>query len=150
MNWLSTIGWDGINSLFGAYALTILIPGLPFVVGLTTESFMLILELQPKTGAVNFVMQKLGLTDGSTAWLVHTNLAIAALCVLVVWSASGLTMVLLMAGMQGIPRDLYESADVDGASWWTKELTITLPLLRRTIALSLILSVIGSKAEKVA
>lgn len=117
---------------------------LPFVVGLTTESFMMILELQPKTGAVNFVLQKVGITDGSTAWLVHTNLAIAALCILVVWSASGLTMVLLMSGMQGIPHDLYESADVDGASWWTKELRITLPLLRRTIALSLILSIIGS------
>lgn len=117
---------------------------LPFVVGLTTESFMAYLELQPKTGAVNFVLEKLGITDGSTAWLVHSVPAIAAVCVLVVWSASGLTMMLLMAGMQGIPKELYESADVDGASWWRKELTITIPLLRRTIALSLILSVIGS------
>ncbi|HVV20344.1 MAG TPA: sugar ABC transporter permease [Pseudonocardiaceae bacterium] len=117
---------------------------LPFVVGLTTESFMAYLELQPKTGAVNFVLDKLGITDGSTAWLVHSVPAIAAVCVLVVWSASGLTMMLLMAGMQGIPKELYESADVDGASWWRKELTITIPLLRRTIALSLILSVIGS------
>lgn len=117
---------------------------LPFVVGLTTESFMMILELQPNTGAVNWVLARLGITDGSTAWLVHSWLAILAICVLVVWSASGLTMVLLMAGMQGIPQDLYESADVDGASWWRKERTITIPLLRRTIALSLILSVIGS------
>lgn len=117
---------------------------LPFVVGLTTESFMAYLELQPKTGAVNFVLDKLGITDGSTAWLVHSVPAIAAVCVLVVWSASGLTMMLLMAGMQGIPKELYESVDVDGASWWRKELTITIPLLRRTIALSLILSVIGS------
>jgi multiple sugar transport system permease protein len=117
---------------------------LPFVVGLATESFMMLLELQPNSGAVNFVLQKVGLTDGTTAWLVRTNLAIAAVCVLVVWYASGLTMVLLMAGMQGIPRDVYESAEVDGASWWDKELRITLPLLRRTIALSLILSIIGS------
>lgn len=117
---------------------------LPFVVGLATESFMMLLELQPNSGAVNFVLQKVGLTDGTTAWLVRTNFAVAAVCVLVVWYASGLTMVLLMAGMQGIPRDVYESAEVDGASWWDKELRITLPLLRRTIALSLILSIIGS------
>lgn len=117
---------------------------LPFVVGLTTESFMMILELEPNTGAVNFVLQKLGVTDGSTAWLTSSWLAITAICILVVWSASGLTMVLLMAGMQAIPADLYESADVDGATWWRKERTITLPLLRRTIALSLILSVVGS------
>ena len=63
---------------------------------------------------------------------------------LVIWFASGLTMMLLMAGMQGISHEVYESADLDGAVWWDKELRITLPMLRRTIALSLILSVIGS------
>lgn len=117
---------------------------LPYVVGLATESFILLLELQPKTGAVNFILSKLGITNGETAWLVNTNLATAALCVVVVWFFSGLSMMLLMAGMQGIPRELYESAEVDGASWWAKELHVTLPLLRRTIALSLIISVAGS------
>jgi multiple sugar transport system permease protein len=117
---------------------------LPYVIGLATESFILLLELQPGTGGVNFVLEKLGITNGMTAWLVHTNLATAAVCVLVVWYASGLTMVLLMGGMQGISKDLYESAEVDGASWWEREVHVTLPLLRRTIALSLILSVIGS------
>lgn len=117
---------------------------LPFVVGLAVESFMMLLELQPNSGAVNVVLEKLGVTDGSTAWLVNTNLAIVAVCVLVVWYASGLTMVLLMAGMQGIPHELYESAEVDGASWWDRERNVTLPLLRRAIALSLIISVIGS------
>ena len=53
-------------------------------------------------------------------------------------------MLILTGGMQGIPRELYEAAEVDGASWCKKELRITLPLLRRSIALSLIISVIGS------
>ena len=53
-------------------------------------------------------------------------------------------MLILTGGMQGIPRELYEAAEVDGASWWKKERRITLPLLRRSIALSLIISVIGS------
>jgi multiple sugar transport system permease protein len=53
-------------------------------------------------------------------------------------------MVLLLGGMQGIPSEVYESADIDGAGWWSKELRITLPLLRRTMALSLIISIIGS------
>jgi multiple sugar transport system permease protein len=52
--------------------------------------------------------------------------------------------VLLIAGMQAIPHDIYESARLDGATWWDNELRITVPLLRRTIALSLIVSVIGS------
>ena len=53
-------------------------------------------------------------------------------------------MMILMGGMQGIPAELYEAANVDGATWWQKERRITIPMLRRNIALSLIISVIGS------
>lgn len=100
--------------------------------------------MQPDTGVVNVILRGLHISDGTTAWLVNTVPATAVICLLVVWFASGLTMMLLMAGMQGIPADVYEQADLDGAGWWDKELRITVPLLRRTIALSLILSVIGS------
>jgi len=75
---------------------------------------------------------------------VHTGLALTAISLLVIWFASGLTMMLLMAGMQSIPKDLYAAAKVDGASWWHMERYITIPLLRRSIVLSLIISVIGS------
>jgi multiple sugar transport system permease protein len=117
---------------------------LPFIVGLATESFMALLELQPDSGAVDFVLSKIGLAHANTAWTVNYGLALTAICVFVVWFASGLTMMLLMGGMQGIQPELYEAAEVDGATWWQKEWRITLPLLRRTIALSLIISVIGS------
>jgi multiple sugar transport system permease protein len=117
---------------------------LPFIVGLVTESYLAVVELQPSSGTANFVLAKLGIVKSTTAWLVHTGLAITAICVLVVWFASGLTMMLLMAGMQSIPREIYESARVDGASWWSAERRLTLPLLRRSIALSLIISVVGS------
>jgi multiple sugar transport system permease protein len=103
-----------------------------------------VVELQPSSGTANFVLSKLHLVSNTTAWTVHAGLATTAICILVIWFASGLTMMLLMAGMQGIPTDLYESARVDGASWWSAERRITLPLLRRSIALSLIISVVGS------
>jgi multiple sugar transport system permease protein len=117
---------------------------LPFVVGLTTLSFITVLEAQPSSGAINLVLAALGVTDGSTAWLVDGTLATALISVLVIWGVAGLTMLLLMAGMQAIPREVYESADLDGASWWQQEWRITLPMLRRTIAMSLVISVIGS------
>jgi multiple sugar transport system permease protein len=117
---------------------------IPYIVGLVTESYMAVVELQPGSGTANFVLSRLGIVSNTTAWLVHTGLATTAICVLVVWFASGLTMMLLMAGMQGIPVELYESARADGASWWKAERYITLPLLRRSIALSLIISVVGS------
>ena len=117
---------------------------LPFIIGLATESFMALLELQPDSGAADYVLGKVGLAHATTAWTVDYGLALTAICVIVVWFASGLTMMLLMAGMQGIPVELYEAADADGATWWQKESRITIPLLRRNIALALIISVIGS------
>jgi multiple sugar transport system permease protein len=117
---------------------------IPYIVGLVTESYMAVVELQPSSGTANFVLSRLGIVSDTTAWLVHTGLAMVAICTLVIWFASGFTMMLLMAGMQGIPVELYESARADGASWWKAERHITLPLLRRSIALSLIISVVGS------
>jgi multiple sugar transport system permease protein len=117
---------------------------LPYVVGLTTLSFALVLEAQPNSGAVNVVLRALGITDGSTAWLVNGPLATLLISVLVVWGVSGLTMVLLMSAMQGIPDEVYESAQLEGASWWQTERMITFPMIRSTVALSVIISVIGS------
>jgi len=117
---------------------------LPYIVGLVTLSFMAVVELQPVSGTANFVLAKLGIVNASTAWLVHTGLALTAISILVIWLASGFTMMLLMAGMQAIPQEIYESARVDGASWWSAEWNLTVPLLRRSIALSLIVSVVFS------
>jgi multiple sugar transport system permease protein len=117
---------------------------MPFVVGLTTISFIYTIELQPQSGGVDFLLSKLGIVSDTHAWTVTYASALIIISVIVVWFASGLTMLILTGGMQGIPRELYEAADVDGASWWDKERRITLPMLRRSIALSLIISVIGS------
>jgi multiple sugar transport system permease protein len=117
---------------------------LPYVIGLSTLSFLTVLEAQPGSGAVNLALKALGVTDGNTAWLVSAPLGTGLICALVIWGVSGLTMMLLVSGMQGISGEIYESAEVDGASWWNRELHITVPMLRRTIAMSLILSVIGS------
>jgi len=117
---------------------------LPFIVGISTLSFLLEVELQPGFGTINVVLSKLGLAGVDTPWTAKTWLATLAICVFVVWLASGFTMMILMAGMQSIPEHLYESAAVDGATWWECERMITIPLLRRSIALSLVISVIGS------
>ena len=85
-----------------------------------------------------------GVVSDSQAWTVSYWPALIAISVIVVWFASGLTMLILMGGMQAVPTELYEAADADGAGRWQKERLITLPLLRRPIALSLIISVIGS------
>lgn len=117
---------------------------LPTVVGLTTISYMAVLELQPNSGIIDYILSQLHIAASSTAWLASPGLAFIGISVLVVWSSSGLTMLILMAGMQAIPTELYEAAAVDGAGKWAREVRVTAPLLRRSIALSLIISVVGS------
>lgn len=117
---------------------------LPFVIGLSTISFITFLEAQPTSGTINTILESLGITDGATPWLTDGPLATGLIIVMVIWGTSGLTMVLLMSAMQGIPQEVYESADLDGAGWWRTERHITLPMVRRAIALSTVISVIGS------
>lgn len=117
---------------------------LPTVVGLSTLSFLYLVELQPGSGGMNLLLKALGLADGETPWFINTWTALIIVCVLVIWFAGGTTMMLLLGGMQAIPAELYEAAEIDGASKWQRETKITIPLVRRNIAMSLVLSVIGS------
>ena len=63
---------------------------------------------------------------------------------LIVWRFAGFYMLILLVGLQSIPRDVYEAAAIDGANKWQTFRHITIPLLRRSIALCLILCVTGS------
>src|SRR5689334_9132631 len=74
----------------------------PYIVGLVTESYMAVVELQPTSGSANYLLSKLGIVSNTTAWLVHTGLALTAISVLVVWFYAGFAMMMLLAGMQNI------------------------------------------------
>jgi multiple sugar transport system permease protein len=117
---------------------------LPTVVGLTTLSFLYYVELRPGYGLVNFVLGALHITDGQTSWQLSPWTGLLAVSVLVVWFAVGTTMMLLLGGMQSISPEIYEAALIDGANAWQRETRITLPLIRRNVAMALVLSVIGS------
>jgi multiple sugar transport system permease protein len=117
---------------------------LPVVIGIGTSSLLWVWLLNDRVGLINQLLKDVGLIERSILWLGDKDLALLAVVVSIVWKTVGLTMILLLAGLQAIPKNLYEAARVDGASFWTELGHITLPLLRRTIALALVLSVIGS------
>lgn len=117
---------------------------LPVVIGLGTSSLLWVWLLHDRVGAINAILVGLGLIDRPIIWLADPNYAMTAIIMSVVWKTVGFTMILLLTGMQAIPAELYEAAKVDGASYWDRLRYIMLPLLRRTFALALILSVIGS------
>jgi len=117
---------------------------LPVVIGLGTSSLLWVWLLNDQVGIINKILLDLHFIPKAQLWLARPDTAMNVIIISVIWKTVGLTMVLLLAGMQAIPSELYESAEVDGADYWQKLRFITLPLLRRTIALALMLSVIGS------
>jgi multiple sugar transport system permease protein len=93
-----------------------------------------------------------GLIDGSLsrvggapiAWLTDPRLAMASVVLMTVWWTLGFNFVLYLAGLQDIPRELYDAASVDGARRWRQLWAITVPLLGRTTTLVAVLQVIAS------
>ena len=117
---------------------------LPVVIGLGTSSLLWVWLLNDRVGLINQFLKDTGIIETSVLWLGDRNLALLAIIVSVTWKVVGLTMILLLAGLQAIPQNFYEAAKIDGAGYWAQLRFITLPLLRRTFALALVLSVIGS------
>lgn len=96
------------------------------------------------TGAVNDFLGKIGLEGLQQDWIANPKIAIWTLMVIISWKYIGFAVILMLAGMQGIPDELYEAAAVDGASYWQIQRAITLPLLGPTIRIWAFLSIIGS------
>jgi len=88
------------------------------------------------TGVVNNWLVALGLEP--LQWLSSPTLAFWAICIAIVWKASSFMALMLLAGLQTIPKSLYEAAEVDGASTWQQFVEITLPMLRPAIFVALI------------
>lgn len=117
---------------------------IPVVIGLGTSSLLWVWLLNDRVGVINGILLDLNLIQRPIIWLVDKNLAMFAIIVSIVWKTVGFSMILLLAGMQAIPDELYQAAEVDGASYWQRLTHIMMPLLRSTFALALVLSVIGS------
>lgn len=93
-------------------------------------------------GLINQAFQAIGLP--SIPWLTSTQWAMPAIIIMSIWKVSGWNMVIFLAGLQGIPKDVYEAGAVDGTTAWTEFRHITLPLLRPTVLLALVLSTIAA------
>ncbi len=98
---------------------------------------------QPHTGPINYYLDLFGLPQ--PGWLGSKEWAIPALIIMGLWaSVGGNRMIIFLAGLQGIPQDLYEAASIDGANAWMRFRHITVPMLSPVIFFNLVLSVIGA------
>jgi lactose/L-arabinose transport system permease protein len=114
----------------------------PVVVGEVAYSAVFRLIFNGQFGAMNGILGSFGLPTPD--WLTGRWTALAVVIIAVTWRWTGYNAVIILAGLQNIPQDLYEAAEVDGVPRWRQHLSITLPLLRPVILFALVLSLIGT------
>ena len=93
-------------------------------------------------GVVNDILQKLHITGENIAFLANPKTAFPAVIVTIVWQGIPFFALMILAALQGIPYELYEAADIDGANWVQKLFSITIPSIRNTIMITLLLRII--------
>lgn len=91
-------------------------------------------------GLINYVLTKIGLPRVN--WIDNPKVAMISIAIIGIWSAVGYSMVLLLAGLQEIPRDYYEASSIDGASHISQFINITLPLISPTLFFVVVTSII--------
>jgi multiple sugar transport system permease protein len=125
----------GINFFRTAYFM-------PSVMPMVAVSLTWFYILRPDTGPLAGLLAAIGVEG--PRWLGEARWALPALMGINIWISFGGQMVIFLAGIKGIPRELYEVAEIDGAGYWAKLRSVTLPLLTPTIFLNLVLGTIGA------
>ena len=100
--------------------------------------------LEPQFGVVNYLLQAAGLIRAPLAWLGEPALAFASVVAVDVWRGVPFVMLLMLAGLQTIPREQYEAAAMDGANPWQRFRWITLPNLRYLLVVASTLDIINT------
>ena len=95
-------------------------------------------------GLANYYLMQLGLIDKPFLWLSDSRLAMPAVIMVSIWKGVGFNMVVYLAGLQAIPGEFYEAAEVDGAGPWQRFRKITFPLVAPTTFFLLVINTIGA------
>jgi raffinose/stachyose/melibiose transport system permease protein len=132
-----------LNDRFRGRAMLRLIFFAPYVISEVITGIVFQLMLTPD-GLADRTLEGLGLGFLVQEWFADTNIVMLTMFVIISWKYFGFHMILMLAGLQGIPRELHEAAAIDGASRAQITRRITLPLLGPTIRVSVFLSIIGA------
>ncbi len=116
---------------------------LPYFLPNVVAGHMWALLLDPRLGVINDILVRLGLLSSYKAWFADPNTALAATILVEAWHGFPFFALLFLAGLKGIPDDLYKAAAVDGAGSFTKFRLITVPMLKTVITAAVILRVIS-------
>ncbi|UAJ78921.1 sugar ABC transporter permease [Leifsonia sp. ZF2019] len=115
----------------------------PYITSLVAIAIVWNMLFDPTSGPINQFLHAIGIAD-APGWTASTTWALPAVIITSVWRDMGYYMVLFLAGLQAIPREYYEAAQVDGAGRWRSFWNVTLPSLRPTTFLVLVLLSVSS------
>ncbi|MDK1374696.1 MULTISPECIES: sugar ABC transporter permease [unclassified Sinorhizobium] len=127
--------FPGASWLRGLFLVSWVMPGL--VVGAIWNWI-----LSGDFGVLNFLLRETGVIDGNIFWRSDPNYSLWAVIIANIWLGTSFNMILLSVGLSGIPKDLYEAAELDGANAPQRFWTITLPMMRSTIGAIIALGLI--------
>lgn len=130
---------EGVRRFVNVYRVLIYLPVIlpTLVVALIFRSI-----LDPASGLLNSALRGIGLDALALPWLTDPRIALYSVIGVDSWKGIGYIMVILLAGLQTIPKDLYEAASIDGASAWAKFRFITLPMLMPALMIVTVLNVL--------
>ncbi|MBO3748409.1 sugar ABC transporter permease [Streptosporangiaceae bacterium NEAU-GS5] len=114
----------------------------PFLLPASVVALIWIWIYQPGFGLVNGALSALGLSE--LGWLSEPDLAMWSVVITTLWWTVGFNFLLYLAALQAIPQDYYDAASIDGAGWWQRLWSITLPSLKRTTGLIIVLQLLAS------
>jgi multiple sugar transport system permease protein len=114
---------------------------LPSIVPAVANAVLWVWVLNSEFGLLNTLLNWLGLPK--ILWLQDPNWAMPALIVMSLWAIGG-AMITFLAGLQGIPQHLYESAEIDGANYWSRFRHVTIPMMSPVIFFNLVIGLISA------
>lgn len=115
----------------------------PVIISLTISGLLWTMIYEPNFGVLNEVLRAVGLKSMAQLWLANRSTVMPSIIVSSIWHSLGYFLVIFFAALQGIPTELYEAAAIDGAGAWKRLTRVTIPLLRPTIILVVVLNTIN-------
>ncbi|MGW8822827.1 carbohydrate ABC transporter permease [Paenibacillus lautus] len=116
---------------------------MPYISNIVAVAVVWQVLFQPSYGPINEILRTFGMSN-PPKWIADPNFALISIMLISIWISIGFNLIIYIAGLQSIPKDLYEAADIDGANGWTKFRRITLPLLSPTSFFLLVTGIIST------
>lgn len=114
---------------------------LPSVVPTVASALLWLWLFNPNFGLLNYILSMFGLPQ--LMWIYDETQVVPSFIIMSIWAMGG-TMLIFLAGLQGIPNSLFEAIEIDGGNWWAKFRNITVPMMTPVIFFNLVMGIIGS------